>query len=93
MDNVLQEASKLVYDGQRQKDYGHPKVNFARIANLWNGYFKAKGFDVELNPEDTSDMMLLLKMARLMETPLHRDSYVDMAGYVATRARCAGVDD
>jgi len=37
-------------------------------------------------------MMVLLKMARLMQTPDHRDSYVDMAGYAATGARVNGVD-
>jgi hypothetical protein len=38
-------------------------------------------------------MMILLKMARLMETPNHRDSYVDMAGYAATGARVVGIDE
>jgi hypothetical protein len=39
-----------------------------------------------------AQMMVLLKMARLMQTPDHRDSVVDMAGYTATYARVVGVD-
>ena len=91
--NILQEASDLVYGGQRQHDYGHPRENFARIASLWNGYFEAQGSNFRVTPAQTSDLMLLLKMARIMNSPDHRDSYIDMAGYVATRARCQGVDD
>ena len=29
-------------------------------------------------------MMIGVKLARLIETPDHQDSYVDMAGYAAT---------
>jgi hypothetical protein len=45
-----------------------------------------------LSASDVAYMMVLLKMARLMQTPGHRDSLVDMAGYAATAARVAGVD-
>jgi hypothetical protein len=88
--NILQEAEAAVY-GPRQSSYGHPRLNFQRTADLWNGYLKARG-EGEITPTDVAQMMVLLKMARLMQTPDHRDSYVDMAGYAATGARVNGVD-
>lgn len=78
--------------GPRQASYGHPRENFRRTAALWNGYLAARGFVALIKPEDVAQMMVLLKMARLMQTPDHRDSIVDMAGYAATLARVTGVD-
>ena len=49
--------------------------------------------EAPLDATDVAHMMVLLKMARLVETPQHRDSWVDMAGYAATGARVNGVDD
>lgn len=81
--------------GPRQNDYGHPRANFERTARLWNGYlFALRGGDAPLlKPEDVAHMMVLLKMARLMQTPAHRDSWVDIAGYAAAGARSVGVDE
>lgn len=90
--NILSEAEAAVY-GPRQAAYGHPRDNFERTARLWNGYLFAKQTEAPLlNASDVAYMMVLLKMARLMQTPDHRDSLVDMAGYSATAARVAGVD-
>lgn len=90
--NILLEAEAAVY-GPRQSAYGHPRQNFERTADLWNGYLKATGRTADLGPSDVAQLMVLLKMARLMQTPDHRDSWVDMAGYAATGARVNGVDD
>lgn len=80
--------------GPRQAAYGHPRDNFQRTADLWNGYLTAaKGDAPILNATDVAQMMVLLKMARLMQTPAHRDSWVDIAGYAATGARVNGLDD
>jgi hypothetical protein len=84
--------------GARQGTYGHPRADFQRTAALWQAYLSTKspasspegGF---LTPEDVAYMMILLKMARLMETPNHRDSIVDIAGYAQTAARVVGIDD
>ena len=90
--NILTEAEAAVY-GPRQAAYGHPRDNFERTARLWNGYLFAKHLNAPLlDAADVAHMMVLLKMARLMQTPDHRDSLVDMAGYAATAARVAGVD-
>ena len=90
--NILQEAAAAVY-GPRQSSYGHPRDNFRRTADLWNGYLTATGRDADLGSLDVAHMMVLLKMARLVQSPDHRDSYVDMAGYAATAARVVGIDD
>lgn len=90
---VLQEAQEVVY-GPRQAVYGHPRLNFERNAALLNGYVKAKyGVEDLFDAADIGYIMVILKMARLMETPAHRDSLVDMAGYTATIARVQEVDD
>lgn len=89
---ILTEAEAAVY-GPRQAIYAHPRDNFERTARLWNGYLFAKDSNATiLTASDVAYMMVLLKMARLMQTPDHRDSLVDMAGYAATAARVAGVD-
>lgn len=91
---ILQEAQAVVF-GPRQGAYGHPRDDFERIAILWDAYLDAKysGLDTfTIVREDVSDMMILLKLARLMETPDHRDSIVDIAGYAETHARVVGLD-
>ena len=79
--------------GPRQAAYGHPRENFQRIAALWNGWLNARGVDYVFTAADTADFLVLVKMARLLESPAHRDSHVDIAGYAAARARAVGLDD
>lgn len=76
--NPADKAKMLVY-GTRGKVYGHPKENFARIAAYWKAH---KG--VDFSCEDVAIMMVLVKMARLAETPNHADSIVDGIGYLLT---------
>lgn len=87
MPSILEEAQAVVY-GPRQAAYGHPRDNFERTARLWTAYLA-----ISVSAVDVAQMMVLLKMARLMESPDHRDSWVDMAGYAATGARVMGVDE
>lgn len=91
-ETVLQESQRIV-SGARQKDYGSPAVNLGRTASLWNGWLGAKGVPFTMAAEDVADFMVLLKLARLMQTNDHRDSHVDGAGWFAVRARVCGVDD
>lgn len=46
-----------------------------------------------LAAEDVADLMILVKMARLMEDRTHRDGHVDLAGWAAVRARTVGLDE
>ena len=88
---LLDEAKRIV-TGARRAAYGNPEDNFACIAALWNTYLHRRfphandGF-VEVTAADVASMMILLKTARLAETPDHKDSVVDIAGYAACLAR------
>jgi hypothetical protein len=73
--SLLTEAHDLIH-GQREKDYSPPRVNFARIAQVWSAY---KG--IEFTPEDVAAMMVGLKLCRLANDVNHRDTWIDIAGY------------
>lgn len=73
--SITQEAVALV-NGDRRKDYGDMKKSFDRIAALWSGYL-----GVPVNDLDVCKMMMLLKISRAKENN-HRDSYIDIVGYV-----------
>lgn len=79
------ELADALVNGDREKSYDPPKVNFKRIARLWDAYLKNKA-DSNVTPLDVANMMILVKMARIQNTttPIRDqgDSVVDMAGYV-----------
>mgnify|MGYP003666324877 FL=1 len=79
---VLGQVERAVMS-DRNQDYAPPEENFQRIADLWNVYLEGK---TEITPYDTSIMMVLVKVARLMASPHLIDHLVDIAGYAA----CAG---
>lgn len=78
-ESVLQEADRLT-SGSRQHQYGHPVPNHERIARLWNARLHEKLLE-PLTMADVTSLMRLAKEARLIQTPGHRDSLVDIAGY------------
>lgn len=86
--NILREAEKIIY-GDREKTYGSPSKNLSTIAKMWNAYLQSlnKAPD-QLDAQDVAIMMVLLKVARLGNTPGHRDSLVDSCGYMALVERC-----
>jgi hypothetical protein len=97
MEGILQEAMRIT-GGERAENYGHPRANHERIAQLWNGYVSAKAVDKEgkltqgcahITAQDVVVMMILLKAARELHTS-KRDNWVDMAGYARCGARIAG---
>lgn len=75
--SVLAEAEALV-TGNREKTYGGPHVNFPRIAAVWSAIL---GHPV--TAEQVCLCMAGLKLVRLSNNPQHRDSQVDLCGYVA----------
>jgi len=87
---ILERAADAVFN-DRQENYGHPSRNFARIASLWNAYLSQYG-TTKIASEDVAIMMILMKVARLIETPDHEDSIVDIAGYAEAYARMLGID-
>lgn len=69
--------------GQRAEDYGDKTINHQRIANLWNYWLNERGSPSAITAYDAAMMMLMLKLARLMHSPGHQDSHVDIAGYAS----------
>lgn len=84
--NILQEAEQIIY-GDREKTYGNPTKNLECIGGMWETYLLSRGLLDEggsgIMPFDVANMMALLKIARLANSPEHRDSLVDAAGYLA----------
>lgn len=79
---VLVAAQAIIW-GDREKTYGSPAFNLETIAEFWNIWLKRRhNVVVALMPEDVAHMMVLLKMARLLNDPTHRDSLIDGAGYL-----------
>lgn len=81
--DVLNEAYNIIY-GDREKTYGHPAKNLGVIASYWSEHL-----GTIITVEDVCIMMMLLKIARLRNTPGHRDSIVDTCGYAALIERCS----
>jgi hypothetical protein len=80
---ILQEAHEVIY-GDREQVYGAPAKNLKVIAQYWSIHLSATtGENIVLTAEDVCEMMILLKVARLANTPSHRDSLCDIAGYAA----------
>ena len=74
---ILDEAKELIY-GARQQSYGHPWLDFSRIAKIWEAIF---GHPV--TPEQVALCLIGVKISR--EVNAHkRDNLVDGAGYFGT---------
>lgn len=90
-ESILDKAKRLT-SNDRQKDYGHPKDNFRRIADLWNMYLlNRQNPEVEISIEDVAWMMVLLKIARDLNKPTV-DNLVDSIGYIRTLAMVRGIE-
>lgn len=74
--SILKEADDLVTTA-RQAVYGHPFDDYSRTAKLWSAVLGA-----EVTPEQAALCMIMVKISRLVNSPDHRDSQVDVAGYI-----------
>jgi len=81
----LDEAKNALFD--RGRAYGHPAVNHQRIASLWSTYL-----EYPVKAEDVAICMALVKIARLIETKNHEDSYLDLVAYAAIAGELATMD-
>lgn len=81
--DILREAERLT-SHDRNKNYGDPLVNHQRIAAIWS---------VLLEKDITASQVALclvgVKLARLVQTPDHLDSFVDGAAYFAIAGEIA----
>ena len=69
---------------KRGESYGDVRKNHQRIASLWSVVLGQ-----EISPEQVVLCMTCVKVARLIQTPDHEDSWVDIAGYGACGAEVA----
>jgi len=67
----------------RGDDYGDVYTNHERIAVLWTVIFGR-----EVKAHQVAMAMAAVKLARLVETPDHQDSWIDLAGYAAIGSEC-----
>ncbi len=74
---ILDEAKRLTAT-DRNDIYGDPSENHQRIADLWSVYL-----ETEISPSQVALCLSLVKIARLIESPNHLDSYIDLAAYSA----------
>lgn len=81
--DILDTAKTYVLK-DRNATHGDPEDNFGRIAELWAAYKR-----VPFNATDVAAMMALMKVARIAQSPEHRDSWIDLAGYAACGAGIA----
>lgn len=94
---LLAQASAIV-TGARRAAYGKPEDNFRCIADLWRVYMHRRENAGTVadgsfpTATDVAAMMVLMKVARLAESPAHADSWRDIAGYAACGARSSGAD-
>lgn len=72
-------AADRLIRGQRAEEYGDAGTSFRQIAELWAAYLGAS-----VKPQDVAIMMALLKTSRFKNSHYsHRDSLIDMLGYLA----------
>lgn len=84
---VLNTAEQLI-NGQRARDYGDASENFQRIADLWTPIL-----GVQVTATDVALCLTQLKVARLITSPAHNDSWVDAAGYIALGGEIANKEN
>lgn len=81
--DVLDTASRCI-NGERAGDYGPAIENFSRIAAMWTALSPNRQ---AFTPHDVALFMSCVKLARLVNTPGHKDSLVDLCGYAALGAQ------
>jgi predicted glycosyltransferase involved in capsule biosynthesis len=75
--------SAIRVTNNRSGDYGDVYTNHERIAVLWTVIFGR-----EVKAHQVAMAMAAVKLARLVETPDHQDSWIDLAGYAAIGSEC-----
>ena len=87
--SILDSARKIT-SGDRREDYGHPRDDFARTAQMWTGILRPKLIaDQQISADDIPLCMIAIKLARQVHSH-KRDNLVDIAGYARTAAMVAG---
>ena len=86
-EEILKQAIELI-NIDRAEDYGPAYENHKRIADLWSVVF---GFKVLV--WQVYLCLILVKIARLVHSPKHLDSIIDIPGYSALLGETVEKDD
>ena len=81
MNTIISEVMKTVEE--RGEVYGPAHINMGTTAALWSAFL-----GVKIAPAQVGICMILAKVARLKQTINHRDSLLDIAGYVNVTEDC-----
>lgn len=73
---MLLDAARIIKE--RGEAYGAAAANMATTARLWSVVL-----NTEVTPAQVALCQIQLKVARLLVTPSHADSVLDIAGYAA----------
>ena len=86
--DILDEARETCE--KRGQDYGHPIVDFTKIARTWDVLFAGQEPGACITPEQVALAMILLKVARITQNEdyYHRDSVLDIIGYAHCLEKC-----
>lgn len=91
-EEILERAKEAVLK-DRNTDYGEPEDNFKTIVDLWNAYCgPLDGEHIPLESHDVAIFCILIKIARIAESPKKIDHWIDIAGYAACGGECVGID-
>lgn len=85
---ILEDAKRLICN-DRNESYGPVDTMYRRIAVGWS---EILGGTV-VSKEQVGMMMIWMKLSRLCNSPAHRDSWVDIAGYAALTSEVANSKD
>lgn len=80
-DTVLSAVTNILT--ARGANYGDAYINHKRIGDLWSVILGKP-----VAPHEVALCMAALKIARLVESKHHADSWIDLAGYAAIGAEC-----
>lgn len=81
--DILNEATRLT-TGDRNKSYGSVTDTHQRIADIWTVILGHP-----IRADQVALCMVGLKLARLINTPNHLDSFIDGAAYMAIAGEIA----
>jgi len=79
---ILSSATDTI--GQRGLSYGHPADNMRRTAMLLSAYL-----EVPIHDYQVAGIMVLVKLARSLESAQQIDTWIDMAAYTAIAGQLA----
>ena len=76
--NEVLKKAKSKINGDRHKDYGEAYENHSNIARLWSVILQK-----EITADQVYQCMIAVKLGRLIHSPNHEDSAIDICGYGA----------